>query len=441
LVQGSLRVQSHPHHHHHEDDGGHTHKRHEDGKSSGHGSYGGEDDSAGLGSVRYDALKDGEILVGRMECSFGPVGLRIQMDKFPSTARLEFFPEPRHDENSHMWCRPLTSCSGAHNATVAWERPEGGARTNGKVLALTPAAGSTGSGSTCGWPTFALKGSVAAGDDGLKFKGQLSSSTVLGTGLIRKPEPVVVQPSWLPPKCAMLYNAVQMKMPAGVCSSFTATVCRRDAKFEEGDKVIYFIRHGEQRNQPDDGSLTTLGERQVRNLRSNPLLARALSLDPRQRAEVILASPMARTMQTAVVGFGDLGIKTELDMNLIELANEPTKSEGVALLKKMGLDRLLNQYEEMWRRTDKGEELAWARPEGAHPGPAALDERVARFIQGVLRRPERRIIVVGHNNYFKSTGIYVKGFGTMAVRVLGRNGRLRETSPPQCWPESMAPAV
>lgn len=441
FVQASLRVQSHPHHHHHhheKEDKKNSHddaqqlQQHHDQNQQRSDHREEEDEVAGLVRAHYDKPVDGDVFLGSMDCTFGPVGLRVEFDSFPTMARVEFFPQSTFDETSHMWCRPLSPCSGSYNVSGTWTN------FNGMVLQLRPSVWSGRLENSCGWPAFGLKGLVEAAGDSLKLSGTPEGSSRLSASLAHQDaQPPQV---WgLPRMCRAKHRALQRRGTGGSCNAFTLTACNRGMEPKEGEKVVYFIRHGEQRNQPEDGNLTMLGETQARNLRENPLLARALSGDPGQRAQVIFVSPMARTMHTAVLGFGELGISTIVDVNLVELASEPTRAEGEALLRNINATGLMKQYASIWKSTDQGDALAWGPQEGSSSSkqqtvPTTLEERTARFVERLQHRPEQRIIVIGHNNYFKTAGIYVKGFGTMAARVLGRNGEWREATSPACWP-------
>ena len=95
-------------------------------------------------------------------------------------------------------------------------------------------------------------------------------------------------------------------------------------------KTIYFIRHGESEANAarlegngaayllEDALLTSKGERQARELMSNPAFRGA-------PPQLVLVSPMRRTMQTAMLGFGEV-ILTQ-DSNA-----RPTRAAALSLV-------------------------------------------------------------------------------------------------------------
>jgi len=136
-------------------------------------------------------------------------------------------------------------------------------------------------------------------------------------------------------------------------------------------------------------------------------------------------------MQTAYLGFAHTGIDIVLDANLMTHGDQLNwnKDNGERVLKEMNATALLEQYRTLYETTNE---------EGTHKGVVNLGtntNRMARFRQVLLQRPEQRIIVVGHRTIFEDIQMIPRGFGSaaMEIRVLSRNGQWRPTSEPRCW--------
>merc|ERR1719510_230243 len=95
-----------------------------------------------------------------------------------------------------------------------------------------------------------------------------------------------------------------------ISTSSGGPYARASEKCGADAKVVYFIRHAEGYHQlyheacreNRDPRLTRAGRGQAQSLPSNPVLADALSGSDTERAQLVIASPLVRTMETAVLG-------------------------------------------------------------------------------------------------------------------------------------------
>lgn len=169
------------------------------------------------------------------------------------------------------------------------------------------------------------------------------------------------------------------------------------------DKVVYFVRHGQawhnqllDWNLPDP-ELTPKGEEQSFSLQSGSRLAAALSADAGRRAELLVVSPLRRTLQTALVGFGDLKpplpwlLEPDIQEKNAVACDTAVLELGAACLETAGRADLREQYE----RLPEG----WHRKEGVYaPDDKLLQARFKRFAERLRDRPERIFIVVTHDH-------------------------------------------
>jgi len=165
-------------------------------------------------------------------------------------------------------------------------------------------------------------------------------------------------------------------------------------------QVIYFVRHGESLvNQMhahgqnsayliEDPLLTAAGELQARSLGENPNFA--------PPPQLVVTSPMRRTIQTAVLGFGT-GLPYVLRPDIQELGKCPCDRCNPQLCDE------LFQANEDWDAVGR----AYADlPPGWHiKGPgwdARSHDRFAEFVKWLSHRPEKSIAVCGHSLFFKN---------------------------------------
>jgi len=212
--------------------------------------------------------------------------------------------------------------------------------------------------------------------------------------------------------------------------------CRAPTQF---DKVVYVIHHAEmQANTVSqvldprevDGLLNTLGLEQARNLPTDPMLTKALSSNPSERVQAIIVSPARKAMQTALEGLSSSLPKAtwtlEPDIGgfgLEGIHGKPHPKLGSKMLREMGQTELLEQYKNLrdgWEKESTDGKKKWES-----------------FMQRLLERPEKRIIMVTHKEVAKLAGFSKMHAGEVRVAKLMPDGRFVSLSPPDCWPENL----
>eukprot|EP00421_Protoceratium_reticulatum_P009840 CAMPEP_0168358606 /NCGR_PEP_ID=MMETSP0228-20121227/1206_1 /TAXON_ID=133427 /ORGANISM="Protoceratium reticulatum, Strain CCCM 535 (=CCMP 1889)" /LENGTH=235 /DNA_ID=CAMNT_0008371195 /DNA_START=55 /DNA_END=759 /DNA_ORIENTATION=- len=173
---------------------------------------------------------------------------------------------------------------------------------------------------------------------------------------------------------------------------------------QDEEKVVFFVRHGEaQHNVGMDFSipdpvLTPRGEEQSFSLKANAFLAAALSDDARWRAQLLVVSPLRRTVQTAALGFGGLApwlLEPDIQEANAFPCDTASPELGAALLRELRMPELLAQYEALPE--------GWCRKEGAYaPGKELLLARFRRFTDRLRHRPEASFVVVTHDHVLKA---------------------------------------
>lgn len=163
-------------------------------------------------------------------------------------------------------------------------------------------------------------------------------------------------------------------------------------------QVIHFIRHGESFANAarshgasshylmEDAMLTPLGEEQARSLMTNPAFKSGMPA-------LVCASPLRRTMQTAVLGFGESGVVLRPDLQ--ETGNMPcdaaSTSLGREMLRERGWAGLAQAY-------------AALPHDWQCKGPKWGASAAARFeacLQWIARRPEHIVALVGHHDFLR----------------------------------------
>jgi len=161
-------------------------------------------------------------------------------------------------------------------------------------------------------------------------------------------------------------------------------------------KRIFFVRHGEGEHNLGghassgyliaDAVLTAAGQVQCRSICS------ALSSPPPQ---LVVVSPLRRTMHTAMLAFGNtapfLLLPSIMETGLMP-CDCPQPAAGAAMLEEVGWPGLARQYAALGEGWDtKG------------PGwRASVLERFAALIELLGAREEERIAVVSHHDFLKA---------------------------------------
>eukprot|EP00408_Alexandrium_pacificum_P027315 CAMPEP_0171190332 /NCGR_PEP_ID=MMETSP0790-20130122/18802_1 /TAXON_ID=2925 /ORGANISM="Alexandrium catenella, Strain OF101" /LENGTH=371 /DNA_ID=CAMNT_0011655461 /DNA_START=75 /DNA_END=1190 /DNA_ORIENTATION=+ len=221
-----------------------------------------------------------------------------------------------------------------------------------------------------------------------------------------------------------------------------------------GERLVYFVRHGQAWSNKLpwvegglllDPLLTPLGVEQAKNISSNPVIADALSSDPSLRAELVVVSPMRRTLETAIFGLNSSlpvsEVPWRLDADIMEVSGLPCDSLNpvgiVPFLKSLGRADLVAQYEEL--------------PPDCfnHTGRFATDDAAVRarfnaFTESLLRSDKQRVVAVAHQELLRiGLGTWVNGtfaggplFKLAEVRsyALAADGSYRPLSDINCFP-------
>merc|ERR1712151_1395784 len=142
-------------------------------------------------------------------------------------------------------------------------------------------------------------------------------------------------------------------------------------------KIVYWLRHAEGQHQVPssinclrtrDPGLTELGKSQAKALGEVPTLMGALD-NPKEHAQLVVASPMVRTMETSILGFSDVlnDAAWLLDADIQEVpgtflgktlaCNHGDPAAGEKLLMKYDRADLVPQYDNLdpgWTNRKEG---------------------------------------------------------------------------------------
>jgi len=178
-------------------------------------------------------------------------------------------------------------------------------------------------------------------------------------------------------------------------------------------KIVHWIRHAQGVHQRNlfvnsfllvDPKLTRIGRTQARNLLDSPLLAAAL-YNVTQRAQLVIASPMRRTMETALLGFNESLHQARwlLDADIQEIpgvlaCNRGDALKGAPMLSRFGREDLLRVYNKL--------DPSWTERSGGRYGDSSQPRRFREFTHRLERYPEERVVVVSH--------------GLLMMRALGK---------------------
>lgn len=204
-------------------------------------------------------------------------------------------------------------------------------------------------------------------------------------------------------------------------------------------QTIYFIRHcegehnaacaaGEQASYLiADALLTARGTEQAAAIAHNTAFSGhwmpGAAAGECEMPELVVASPMRRTMQTAMLAFGSLHtppsfvLRAELMENGLSPSDTPCPDLGFEMLAQSGWQQLCDEYAALpaeWHI--KGSQ--WRK---------SVLTRFATLLSWLQTRPERKIAIVGHHGFYKST--LGEDFALGEVRAFKlEGGNLRDLS-------------
>ncbi len=193
------------------------------------------------------------------------------------------------------------------------------------------------------------------------------------------------------------------------------------------------------------GRLTGRGSAQAKKLRSNPLLAEALSSKPGSAADLLVLSPMRRTVETGCVAFGatQLPVALNPDAQVSHYAVGTLASLRVALtwhraaqecgdhLNDIGSSRA--DLKALFADCELAEQLrepldslpdGWTDKTGVNAAnKQAWTQRFERFTEWVLARAETRMIVVTHYGFlFEGLGLRLNNCEVVQCSVSKADG-------------------
>lgn len=189
-----------------------------------------------------------------------------------------------------------------------------------------------------------------------------------------------------------------------------------------GEKTIHFIRHAQaQHNATGDHSipdprLTAEGVRQAQRIKDG------IPADVLAHLELIVCSPMRRTIQTTLLAFHRQiewqGVPVKLSADLQEKNGHPCDTgspQSILLSEFPQLEKEINELP-----------VSWYLKQGDYASDrASLEKRAAKFTSWLLSRPEKIIVVVSHNGFLEylvgnefwtSSGTAPNGFENAEVK-------------------------
>mmetsp|Transcript_39350 Transcript_39350/g.93078 ORF Transcript_39350/g.93078 Transcript_39350/m.93078 type:complete len:250 (-) Transcript_39350:179-928(-) len=197
-------------------------------------------------------------------------------------------------------------------------------------------------------------------------------------------------------------------------------------------KTVCFIRHGqamhnipyEQGKRDEaikilDPHLTDLGREQAKSMQENPLLLEALGGDDCSGVELVVVSPLSRTIQTALLGLEKwLAAKEGRKLMLMPDLQETGE---VACDTGSPVETIKESFKAQAHLLDFScMRDGWELKEGPNKDTAeAIKARLARFTSWLASRPERSVVVVAHHNLF--LGLLKVSFRNCEVRTLAFN--------------------
>jgi len=153
-------------------------------------------------------------------------------------------------------------------------------------------------------------------------------------------------------------------------------------KPKDDEQIIYMIVHSEA-DESNDAGLSEVGKEMAEQIREDPRLQRALSDDPKYRAQAIIMAPNRKCMETAFIAFNE-SLKDatwDLDPDIKGKGehNDAVPELGRAMLQQFGAStQLFQKYGEHY--------------DHEHMGTHA--DRFTRFVSHLKERPERNIVVI-----------------------------------------------
>eukprot|EP00408_Alexandrium_pacificum_P024647 CAMPEP_0171186678 /NCGR_PEP_ID=MMETSP0790-20130122/16935_1 /TAXON_ID=2925 /ORGANISM="Alexandrium catenella, Strain OF101" /LENGTH=285 /DNA_ID=CAMNT_0011651727 /DNA_START=131 /DNA_END=988 /DNA_ORIENTATION=- len=237
--------------------------------------------------------------------------------------------------------------------------------------------------------------------------------------------------------CKQLHQGVLGHWGGGgvMCNKFDLRPCTgRPAR--SGEKVIYFMRSFAGDGPGDmDPILKNRDRKLALSQKNQPLFWKAFGDEPDRRADIIYVAPTVRAVESASLAFGMENVSIVIDPRLKDHKDKFVKANFKASVSDMTNEgylyphlasRMMDDYEDMQLKT-KGRNL-----ESDVLGSDT--ERISSFFGDLLKRPEKRVVVVAHQNMIQFAGGYATLPGGVESRILLTNGALSTwTHDPFCF--------
>jgi len=202
-----------------------------------------------------------------------------------------------------------------------------------------------------------------------------------------------------------------------------------------GEKVVYFVTHGEAVPKEDDAPIWELGVNQASNVRNDPLITKGISNDTDYRVQVVMVSPARKAMQSAVIALGDVlpdaswEIETDVrGYGWVEGSLIP--SLGATALYNLSSVSLFRQTASSLLSQYRGLPENWSKNTKPHK------DRWFDFMDHMLERRETNFAIVTHGGMIKQANASKVHPGEVTLRALLPDKTWRKLSPPDCWPKS-----
>jgi len=367
-------------------------------------------------------LHSGDIYVGELKCSLANVGIRLKVNDFPGTARVDVFPTSKIDDYQFRWCRPITSCHSGFNVTGTVD-PK-----NNHTYTYQPVAGSNESmQKACTWNAFSFTG-FSGGVEAAFFRGNLFERTKM-KALYPSGQQDRTAKHCEAAEQAVIHNGMSVDCYGIELDKCTGTRPRLD----QGMKVLYLVEtFGPENHDEEDGLMSPEAVNRSLSLLEAPYWVDAFGPGATRPIEVIIVAPMARAIETAVIAFGNTGVKIEINPYFIDHRERmPNKLNCLKVLSKFNnRDYMPDSVAlDLSLQLDKAFDLLQGNPEAAMGPSWTRYEDVKRKL---LDRTEGHFIVICHRNFFRAFNMGWSPAGTIVPFLLKPNF-FSDRYDPRCW--------
>ncbi|KAK3283113.1 hypothetical protein CYMTET_9177 [Cymbomonas tetramitiformis] len=207
-----------------------------------------------------------------------------------------------------------------------------------------------------------------------------------------------------------------------------------EEEIDNGSKILHFVRHAQgthnvskEYRKPEnlDARLTSLGEAQCEQL--------AVKAQYMNDIELVVSSPLTRTLQTATLSFGsqmNAGVPFLAEESIRETVNylcdcRRAIEDIIPEFPGVEFSRIVHNEDELWNRYARKygcQESYTKRRESADE--AAIAQRARMFFQWIKTRPEKEIAVVSHQAFLHHAFSHDQPSGAnRVIEYLGQEDR------------------